>query len=95
MTQPIIQRKDGNLNFSVFSNQTNDGKTYYSIQFQRSYKRKGSDDWTRETVNLFPDDLLKLSSLASVTYTDIIAHTRKVKGHPTYTSPELNDDIPF
>jgi hypothetical protein len=93
--KPIIQRKDGNLNFSVFAKTSQDGKTYYSISFQRSYKKKGTEEWNRETVNMFPDDLLKLSSLASVTYTDIVAHTRKSKATPTYTAPEFNDDIPF
>lgn len=95
MTQPIISRKDSNLSFSVFKNTTQDGKVYYSIQFQRSYKKKGAQDWTRETINLFPDDLLKVSNLASVTYTDIVADTRKSKGTPNYTAPEFDNSIPF
>lgn len=93
--KPIIQRKNENLNFSVFQNTTQDGKAYYSIQLQRSYKKKGQQDWTRETINLFPDDLLKLANMSSVVYTDIVAHTQKNKQTPTYTMPDLNDGVQF
>ena len=93
--EPVITRKDKNLNFSVFRNTTPDGRAYYSIQLQRSYKKKDAQDWTHETINLFPDDLLKLANLSSVTYTDIVADTRKRKGTPTYTAPVFDDGVPF
>ena len=93
--KPIIQRKDSNLSFAVFKNETEDGKTYYSIQFQRSYKKKDSEEWTQEKVKLFPDDLLKVSNLASVIYTDLVAYSRKQKENPTYTAPKFEDTIPF
>lgn len=93
--KPIIQRKDSNLSFAVFKNETEDGKTYYSIQFQRSYKKKDSEEWTQEKVKLFPDDLLKVSNLASVIYTDLVAYSRKQKENPTYTTPKFEDTIPF
>lgn len=95
MTQPIIQKKNKNFNFSVFTNKNQDGKTYYSIQLQRSYKNKDTDEWIRETINLFPDDLLKLSNLAANTYTAILENVSKEKGTPTYSTQEINDNIPF
>ena len=87
--KPIIQRKDGNINMSVFYNATKDGKGYYSIQLQRSYKKKDDQDWTRETINMFPEDLLKLENIAGCTYTDIKAdeYKRKVAAK--------NAEVPF
>ncbi len=77
--KPIIQRKDGNINMSVFYNIGSDGKGYYSITLQRSYKKKGSEEWTRETIGMFQDDLLKLENIAGCTYTDIKADEYKRK----------------
>lgn len=87
--KPIIQRKDGNISMSVFYNQTNDGKGYYSIQLQRSYKKKDDQDWTRETINMFPEDLLKLENIAGCTYTDIKADEYKRK------QTQKDSSIPF
>ena len=86
---PIIQRKDGNISMSVFYNHTTDGKGYYSIQLQRSYKKKDDQDWTRETISMFPEDLLKLENMSGCTYTDIKAdeYKRKVAAK--------NSDVPF
>ena len=77
--KPIIQRRDGNITMSVFYNTTDDGKGYYSVRLQRSYKKKGSEEWTQEKINLFTDDLLRLENIAGCTYTDIKAdeHRRK------------------
>lgn len=87
--KPIIQRKDGNISMSVFYNATEDGKGYYSIQLQRSYKKKDDQDWTRETINMFPEDLLKLENISGCTYTDIKADEYKRKQTAKDTS------IPF
>lgn len=73
---PIISRKDKGISFSVFKRNSN-GKDYYSICLQRSYKKKDATEWTRETINLFPDELLMLSNLAQCTYTDLVALQRK------------------
>ena len=73
---PIISRKDKGISFSVFKRNSN-GKDYYAISLQRSYKKKDDTDWTRETIHLFADDLLVLSNLAQCTYTDLVALQRK------------------
>ena len=90
--QPIIKRKDGQLSFAVFKFNTEDNKVHYSIQVQRSYKKKGSEEWIQENISMFPDDLLKLSNLATTTYTDIRADM--FKDNKNYSKPE-NTDIPF
>lgn len=87
--KPIISRRDGNISMSVFYNIGTDGKSYYSIQLQRSYKKKDAQDWTREDVTMFPDDLLKLENIARCTYTDIKSDENKRK------QTSQNSDIPF
>ena len=93
--KPIINRRDRNISVSVFK-QEKDGKTYYSVCLQRSYKAKDSEEWTQETINLFPDDLLKLANLSRCVYTDIIAYAQKNKiPSAEYPAQTLEDDIPF
>ena len=87
--RPIIQRKDGNISMSVFYNPTTDGKGYYSIQLQRSYKKKDDQDWTRETISMFPEDLLKLENISGCTYTDIKADEYRRK------QTQKDNSVPF
>jgi hypothetical protein len=95
-TLPIISRRDRNINISVFKKTKDDGKDYYSVCLQRSYKKQGEEEWTRETINLFPDDLLQLENLARCVYTDIISYVQKQKKQTTeFPSQPLDDDIPF
>ena len=96
--KPIIQKRDKNLSISVFPNNTPDGKAYYSIQLQRSYMKKGQQDWTRETINLFTDDLLPLAQLASDTYTKINeerAVQKFAKTDRNSYDPDNLTDVPF
>lgn len=96
--KPIIQKRDKNLSISVFTNVTNDGKSYHSIQLQRSYKKKGQQDWTRETINLFKDDLLPLSQILSDTYSRIVSDETAQKIVNTDRNsydPQDMTDVPF
>ena len=95
--KPIIQKRDKNLSVSVFVNQTPDGKQYNSIQLQRSFKKKGSQDWTRETINLFKEDLLPLAQIVSDTYTRLTeeeAISKVVQAQEKQDKP-FDDAIPF
>ena len=95
-TLPIISRRDRNINISVFKNTKDDGKDYYSVCLQRSYKKQGEEEWTRETINLFPDDLLKLANLSRCAYTDIVAHAQQNKATATeYPAQTFDGDVPF
>ena len=86
---PIISRRDANISISVFYNIGTDGKGYYSGQLQRAYKKKGSDEWTCEKINLYPEDMLRIGNIVGSTYTDIKAdeYKRKVAAK--------NSDVPF
>lgn len=93
--KPIINRRDGNISISVFKKEK-DGKGYYSVCLQRSYKAKDAQDWTREQINLFPDDLLKLANLSRCAYTDIVAHAQQNKATATeYPAQTFDDAVPF
>ena len=95
--KPIIQKRDKNLSVSVFVNQTPDGKQYNSIQLQRSFKKKGAQDWTRETINLFKEDLLPLAQIVSDTYTRLTeeeAISKVVQAQEKQDKP-FDDAIPL
>lgn len=93
---PILSKRDGNLNFSIFK-QEKDGKNYFSVCFQRSYQKEGQEEWIRETVNMFPTDLLRLALLANGAYNDLIAwlqaNKQPKKEHPAQQMQD--DEIPF
>lgn len=58
---------------SIWSNDTNDGKTFYTVSFQRAYKN-GADGWSYST-NFSGSDLLVLARAAGRAY-DHINHLR-------------------
>lgn len=76
--KPIITLRDRNLSVSIFKKDGTDAQgrpeTYYSACLQRSYKPKDSDEWKRETINLYPDDLLKVANIASFAYNDVLKY---------------------
>lgn len=104
---PILTFRDKSFSASVFKKE-HDSKTFYGICIQRSYKRnKESDKWEREQINIFPEDLLRLSALLQDTYRKILDYSQAKK--PTTTAVEyqaakegwdaqedgFDDDIPF
>lgn len=81
--KPIINMRDRNISVSIFKKEGKDAQgkseTYYSACLQRSYKKKDGDDWQRETINLYPDDLPKLSNLAQAGYNALLKYTNAQK----------------
>lgn len=72
--QPIINERDVLLSTSVFPRTVEiNGKqrTFYSVSVQRAYKKKGDAEYTRESINLDSDDLLKMANLLTETYNEI------------------------
>jgi hypothetical protein len=63
---PAIKFRDGTLNVTVWRNTTTDGKTFYTVNPSRGYK-KGDDAW-RETDQLGADDLLPMAELLREAY---------------------------
>lgn len=113
---PIIQVRDRTLSVSIFERVTNDlttGKTIrtYGACAQRSFKKKDSEQWEREQINMFPEDLLKMANVFMRAYNRLVDHVNSIKSdnaaHGDFPSspmsdsdiPEppayLNDDIPF
>lgn len=65
--QPAHRIQDGCLKVTIWRNTSTEGKPYYSIEPQRSY-RNGDDTW-RETNSLNQDDLLAMAELLREAYT--------------------------
>lgn len=61
MSSPAIKFRDGCLQVVVWRNTSTEGKTYYSVTPQRSY-RTGDDTW-KETDSLNGDDALPMAAL--------------------------------
>lgn len=107
--RPVVQARDRNLSASVFSREVDlkgDGvmRTVYSISIQRSYKRKDSQEWQRETINLNIDDCLRFAELARSIYHKTLAYAAQNK--PTTQNPAdypsqavdadgFDDEVPF
>lgn len=64
---PILVASDYMMKVSVFEH-NRDGKDNYSFCLQRSYKKKDTDEYVNETINLFPEDVLKMSHLLDSAY---------------------------
>lgn len=74
--KPIFTLRDRALSASCFMKTytREDGRevSLFSICLQRSYKKKGDDEYTREKINLMPDDLLKLARLCADAYGEVL-----------------------
>ena len=66
MSSPAHKIQDGCLKIVIWRNTSTEGKTYYSVNPQRSYKA-GDDTW-RETDSLGGDDLLPMAELLREAY---------------------------
>ena len=102
---PVIKIKDFGVSTAVFEWANQDGKKSYSIALQRSYKKKDAQDYTEETINMYPEDLLKFAALLTRTYNDLADYRNTNKSTPQATpqptpqaapQPAASDDsIPF
>lgn len=61
MSSPAHKLRDGCLSVVIWRNTSTEGKTYYTVNCQRSY-RQGDDTW-KETDSLNADDLLPMAEL--------------------------------
>ena len=66
MSQPAHKLRDGCLQVCIWRNTSTEGKTYYSLAPQLSY-RQGDDTW-RETDRLNADDALPMAELLREAY---------------------------
>lgn len=77
MSEPVIKIKDRTLSIGVFVFKNQDGSENISCDIQRSYKRKDDQDWTRENIHCYEDDLLKIANICTRAYNAIISHRAK------------------
>ncbi|WP_417850300.1 hypothetical protein [Thalassoglobus sp.] len=59
--QPIHRIRIGTSSVAIFENKTDDNKTFYNTQFDRSYRT--GDEW-KHTRSFGKDDLLVVAKLA-------------------------------
>ncbi len=101
--KPIFTLRDRALSASCFMKTytREDGREIplYSVCLQRSYKKKGEEEYTREQINLMPDDLLKLARLCASTYSEVLKATLANRparhDYPAQAMDMPDDDIPF
>lgn len=63
----VLKVKDSNLSVAGFQKETKEGKPYISFVIQRSYK-VGENEFKNENINLFANDLLRVSALCDEAY---------------------------
>lgn len=87
--KPIITLRDRSISVSIFKKEGTDeqgrSETYYSACLQRSFKKRDSEEWQRESINLYPDELLKIASIANNAYTSVLKYANDHKpanNHP-------------
>ena len=82
----FISNRDRGLSVAIFKreevNLKGDGQlhTTYSANIQRSWQKpedKGTDNWQRQSVSLFPDELLKMAALCVRTYNELSSSLQK------------------
>lgn len=79
--KPFISNRDRGLSVAISKKQEvniKDGqlRTTYSANIQRSWQKpedKGTDNWQRQGLSLFPDELLKVAALCVRTYNQLTA----------------------
>lgn len=100
---PVVKLKDFGVSTAIFEWER-DGKKSYSIALQRSYKKKDEKEYTNETINLYPEDLLKFAHILTRTYDAYNAYAygegkkQEVKSAPAQQQSAQSvteDDIPF
>lgn len=71
--KPIFTIRDGALKASIWANRTDDGKTFYSVTFGRTFTAE--DNTVKSASSFSGADLLKIARLAGKAY-DRIAEIR-------------------
>ena len=97
MTDPVLKVKD--YPFSVaFFEKTKDGNTYYQVALSRNYK-DNNGDWKSQTINIFPQDLLKIANISQRAYNSLLTlqskKAQKSTPQPAPADENFDDDIPF
>lgn len=101
----FISNRDRGLSVAIFKreevNLKGDGQlhTSYSANIQRSWQKpedKGTNNWQRQSLSLFPDGLLKVAALCVRTYNELSLGLQKEREErrerPTVNYPAQSFD---
>lgn len=69
--QPVMKFKDYPLEVSIWENQGNENRVFYTVNLDRNYKDK-NDGVYKKSDSLKKEDLLKASNLLQQAYNYII-----------------------
>lgn len=104
MAEPVIKLSDRALSIGVFVFKNQDGTENISCDIQRSYKKKDAQDWTRENIHCYEDELLKIANICTRAYNAICnRRASKPKAQapaqqapaPSPAQAPVDDEIPF
>lgn len=73
---PVVKNFDRGVDIACWEKSTNEGKEYYSVTLSRKYKDKNGEE-KKESLHLFPDDLLAVAEVIRITYNDLMAYKYK------------------
>lgn len=73
---PVVKNFDRGVDVACWEQTNNEGKEYYSVTLGRKYKDKNGEE-KKETLHLFPDDLLAVAEILRITYNDLMAYKYK------------------
>lgn len=111
--KPVVSNRDKLLSCSVFAQKVTDenGNTHdaYSISLQRAYQtkeQKGTKEYTRQKISMYPEEALRFAELLRQTYHDLLIFAQMNKPQSTGNYPAASvdvddapeptpDDIPF
>lgn len=111
--KPVVSNRDKLLSVSVFpqtfTDDSGNTRTGYSMSMQRAYQtkeQKGSNNYERQKISLYPDEALRFAELLRRTYSDLLTYVQMNKpanaNYPAQTTdvdnapePVADDSIPF
>ena len=102
--KPVVSNRDKLLSVSVFPHKETDvnGRTRetYGASLQRAYQtkeQKGSNQYERQKISVYPDELLRIAALCVRTYNDLLIYAQMNKPAATGNYPAAPmdvDDVP-
>lgn len=81
--KPIHRIRIGVIGAAIFENRSDEGQTFYNVQFDRGYR--DGENWKR-TKTFGRDDLLVLAKVADMAHTYVCA-----KGRGVEIAPDADD----
>ena len=98
--KPVVSNRDKLLSISVFPHTETDEqgrtRTTYGASLQRAYQtkeQKGTKEYERQKISLYPDELLRIAALCVRTYNDLLIYAQMNKPQSTGNYPAAPMDV--